>query len=170
MNQKFRIGNGYDIHRLEKGRKLILGGVEIDHEKGLVGHSDADVLVHSIMDAMLGAVCLGDIGKYFPPTDPAYKDIASIELLKKVKAIVDAEGYKIGNIDTVIQAEKPHLRGHVFLMIEKLAEVLKIDTDQVSIKATTMEKTGPIGEEKAISAQAVVLLEKVLLPCCAEHD
>jgi len=161
MNQKYRIGNGYDIHRLEEGQKLILGGVEIEHDKGLLGHSDADVLVHSIMDAMLGAMSLGDIGKYFPPSDPAYKDIDSLILLKKVKALVEAEGYAISNIDTVIQAEKPKLLGYIFLMKKKLAEALEVDVDQISVKATTMECLGPIGECRAIAVHSVVMLEKV---------
>lgn len=160
MNEKYRIGNGYDIHRLVEGRKLILGGVEIPYEKGLLGHSDADVLTHAIMDAMLGALALGDIGKYFPPTDPVYKDVSSLELLRKVKILIEAEDYKINNIDAVIQAERPKLLGHVSLMKERLSEVLGIGLDQISIKATTMEGLGPIGEGNGIAVHAVALLVK----------
>ncbi|EKE02476.1 MAG: 2-C-methyl-D-erythritol 2,4-cyclodiphosphate synthase [uncultured bacterium] len=162
MNQQYRVGNGYDIHRLAEGRRLILGGVEIPHHNGLLGHSDADVLTHAIMDAMLGALSLGDIGRYFPPSDPVYKDIDSLELLKKVKHLIEAENYKIVNIDTVVQAERPKLSGYIFLIKEKLAEVLEIETSQVSVKATTMEGLGPVGEGKAIAAHSVILLEKNL--------
>jgi 2-C-methyl-D-erythritol 2,4-cyclodiphosphate synthase len=161
MNEKCRVGNGYDIHRLTEGRKLILGGIEIPYELGLLGHSDADVLTHSIMDALLGALSLGDIGKYFPPSDPIYEDISSLELLLKVKNLIEAENYKINNIDTVIQAENPKLLGFIFLIKKKLAEVLEISEDQISIKATTMEGLGPIGEGKAIAVHSVALLEKV---------
>ena len=160
MNQQYRIGNGYDIHRLVEGRKLILGGVEIPYQLGLLGHSDADVLTHAIMDALLGALSLGDIGRYFPPSDPVYKDINSLELLEKVLALIEAEGYKINNIDSVIQAEQPKLSGYIFLIKESLAETLKLDVDQISVKATTMEGLGPVGEGKGISAHAIALLEK----------
>lgn len=159
MKQEYRIGNGYDLHRLEANRKLILGGIEIDHELGLLGHSDADVLVHSIMDAMLGALSLGDIGKHFPPSDNKYKDISSIELLKHVDVLVKEKGYKINNIDSIIQAEKPKMLNYISLMKQKLASVLIIEEDQISIKATTMEGLGPIGEGKAIAVQACVLLK-----------
>jgi len=157
MNQKYRIGNGYDIHRLVEDRKLILGGVEIPYEKGLLGHSDADVLTHAVMDAMLGAVSLGDIGKYFPPSDPVYKDINSFELLKQVTTLVEAENYKIENIDTVIQAEKPKLSGFIFLIREKLACELGIKTDQISVKATTMEGLGRVRKNSGF-------LEKPVFP------
>lgn len=160
MDQKYRVGNGYDIHRLVEGRKLILGGIEIPHHSGLLGHSDADVLTHAIMDALLGALSLGDIGRYFPPSDPEYKDISSLILLKKVKELIAEQMYKINNIDTVIQAEQPKLIGFIFLIKEKLAEILELDPDQVSVKATTMEGLGPIGEEKGISVHAIALLEK----------
>ena len=160
MEQQFRIGNGYDIHRLEKGRRLILGGVEIPFELGLLGHSDADVLTHAIMDALLGALSLGDIGKYFPPTDPVYKDINSLELLQKVKELVEAENYTINNIDSVIQAEQPKLSGYIFLIKESLAKTLKLNPDQVSIKATTMEGLGPVGEGKGIAVHSVAMLTK----------
>lgn len=155
---QYRIGNGYDIHKLEEGRKLIIGGIEIPYECGLLGHSDADVLVHAIMDAMLGALALGDIGVHFPPTDMKYKDISSIELLKKIKKLVKLEKYNINNIDAIIQAEKPKMSDYIAFMRDKLSEILEIKREQVSIKATTMEGLGPIGEGKAIAAQVVVLL------------
>src|SRR3989339_10955 len=158
MNQQYRIGNGYDIHKLVEGRKLILGGIEIPYHLGLLGHSDADVLLHAIMDALLGALSLGDIGKYFPPSDPVYKDISSIELLIKVKTLIETQNYKINNIDTVIQAEQPKLLGFIFLIKEKIAKTLEINEDQISVKATTMEGLGPIGEGKAIDVHAVALL------------
>ena len=155
---QYRIGNGYDIHKLVERRKLILGGVEVPYGKGLLGHSDADVLIHAIMDAMLGALSLGDIGKHFPPSDNKYKDISSLELLKEVKKLIETEGYSINNIDSVIQAEKPKLLDYIPLMTEKTAEVLGIDKTQISVKATTMEGLGPIGEGKAIAAYAVAML------------
>jgi 2-C-methyl-D-erythritol 2,4-cyclodiphosphate synthase len=155
-----RIGNGYDIHRLVDNRKLILGGIEIPYEKGLLGHSDADVLVHAIMDAMLGALSLGDIGKHFPPSDPKYKDIDSLELLKHVKKLIQEKNYSINNIDTVIQAEKPKLLNYIPLMQKKLSEVLELEENQVSVKATTMEGMGCIGEGNAIASLAVILLTK----------
>ena len=155
---QYRIGNGYDIHRLVPERKLFIGGIEIPYEHGLLGHSDADVLIHAIMDAMLGAVSLGDIGVHFPPSDPKYKDISSIDLLKKVKKLVQLEKYKIANIDAVIQAEKPKMSDYISFMRDKLSEILEIKKDQISIKATTMEGLGPIGEGKAIASYAVILL------------
>lgn len=161
MNEKYRIGNGYDIHRLTEGRRLIIGGVGIPYHLGLLGHSDADVLVHSIMDALLGALSLGDIGKYFPPSDPEFKDIDSFVLLKKVLELVQAEGYKIVNIDNVIQAEKPKMSGFIMKMKQNIAIALDVSPDQVSVKATTMEGLGVIGEGKAIAVQSVVMLEKV---------
>ncbi|MFA6989435.1 MAG: 2-C-methyl-D-erythritol 2,4-cyclodiphosphate synthase [Candidatus Gastranaerophilaceae bacterium] len=158
MNQQYRIGNGYDIHRLEKDRKLILGGIKIDYDLGLLGHSDADVLIHAIMDAMLGALSLGDIGKHFPPSDPKYKDINSVELLIFVDRLIKERGYKINNIDSVIQAEKPKLLNYIPLMKQKLAQILSIEENQISIKATTMEGLGAIGEGKAIAVHSSVLL------------
>ncbi|MEI8389437.1 MAG: 2-C-methyl-D-erythritol 2,4-cyclodiphosphate synthase [bacterium] len=157
---QYRIGNGYDIHRLVEGRKLVIGGVEIPYKCGLLGHSDADVLIHAIMDAMLGAVSLGDIGTHFPPTDEKYKDISSIELLKTVKKLIKSENYCISNIDAVIQAEKPKMADYITLMREILSEILEITKDKISIKATTMEGLGSIGEGKAIASYAVVLLCK----------
>ncbi|MFH0702992.1 MAG: 2-C-methyl-D-erythritol 2,4-cyclodiphosphate synthase [bacterium] len=159
----YRIGNGYDIHRLVENRKLILGGVEISYDLGLLGHSDADVLIHAIMDAMLGALSLGDIGKYFPSSVPEYKDINSINLLKEVQNLIKSKNYEINNIDTVILAEEPKLSGYIQLIREKLAEILLIKIDQISIKATTMEGLGPIGEKKAIAAHAVIFLVKNFL-------
>lgn len=158
----YKIGNGYDIHRLVEGRKLILGGIEINYEKGLLGHSDADVLIHSMMDAMLGALALGDIGQHFPDTDPMYKGISSVLLLEKVNELVLSKGYKISNTDNIILAEKPKMKDIIPLMRENLSKILKIPQDSISIKATTMEKLGPIGEGQAIAVQSVVLLEKIL--------
>ena len=153
-----RIGHGYDVHRLTEGRKLILGGVEIPYEKGLDGHSDADVLVHAVMDSMLGALALGDIGKHFPDTDPAFKGADSIELLKRVGDIISKEGYKVGNIDSTICAQKPKLAPFIDTMRENIANALGIDISQVSVKATTEEKLGFTGEGLGMSATAVCLL------------
>ena len=159
--EKYRIGNGYDIHRLAENRKLMLGGVEIPFEKGLLGHSDADVLIHAIMDAMLGALCLGDIGQHFPPSDPKFKDISSLELLKYVNDLIKNKKYSITNIDSIIQAEKPKLITYILAMKKTIAAVLEIEKEKISVKATTMEGLGSIGEGKAIASSAVVLLEKV---------
>ncbi len=156
----FRIGNGYDIHQLGPDRDLILGGVKIEHELGLVGHSDADVLTHAIMDAMLGALSLGDIGLYFPPTDPQWKGADSLKLLAKVQALLTDRGWKIGNIDSVVVAERPKLKPHIATMKQRIAAVLNLDDDQIGIKATTNEKLDAVGQEAGIAAYAVVLLEK----------
>ncbi|OKH60536.1 2-C-methyl-D-erythritol 2,4-cyclodiphosphate synthase [Scytonema sp. HK-05] len=153
-----RIGNGYDIHRLVSDRPLILGGVNIPHSLGLLGHSDADVLTHAIMDAMLGALSLGDIGHYFPPTDPQWAGADSLVLLSKVYQLVQERGWQIGNIDSVVVAERPKLKPHIEKMREKIAGVLQIQPNQVGVKATTNEKLGPVGREEGISAYAVVLL------------
>ncbi len=158
MEKNFRIGNGYDIHRLVEGRKLILGGIRVPYEKGLLGHSDADVLLHSIMDAMLGALCLGDIGCHFPPSDPAFKDISSLTLLKEVHNLLKAKGYSVVNIDSVIRAEKPKLKDYIPAMKTAISEAIELEATGISIKATTMEGLGPIGEGHAIAACAVVLL------------
>jgi len=155
-----RIGNGYDIHQLCEGRPLILGGVKIEHELGLLGHSDADVLTHAIMDAMLGALSLGDIGHYFPPTDPKWKGADSLVLLSQVNQLIQTQGWKIGNIDSVVVAERPKLKPHIKTMRDRLANVLALQPDQIGIKATTNEKLGPVGREEGISAYAVVLLVK----------
>ena len=155
---KIRIGNGYDIHQLGAGRPLILGGVEIPHELGLVGHSDADVLTHAIMDAMLGALSLGDIGHYFPPTDPQWAGADSLMLLGKVYQLVRERGWQVGNIDSVVVAERPKLKPHISTMRDRLASVLELKPDQIGIKATTNEKLGPVGREEGIAAYTVVLL------------
>ena len=153
-----RIGNGYDIHRLVEGRPLILGGLEISHSVGLLGHSDADVLTHAIMDALLGALSLGDIGHYFPPTDPQWAGANSLLLLASVHQIIQEKGWQIVNIDSVIVAERPKLKPHIPQMREKIAETLMISSEQISVKATTNEQLGPVGREEGIAAYAVALL------------
>lgn len=153
-----RIGNGYDIHQLVTGRRLMLGGVEIPHELGLLGHSDADVLTHAIMDAMLGSLSLGDIGQYFPPTDPQWSGADSLVLLGKVHQLVQERGWQVGNIDSVVVAERPKLKPHIEMMRDRLAGVMQIEPNQIGIKATTNEKLGPVGREEGIAAYAVVLL------------
>lgn len=155
-----RIGIGYDVHKLVKNRKLILGGVEVPHEIGLDGHSDADVLVHAIMDSILGALSLGDIGKHFPDDDNAYKDIYSIELLEKVRESMEERGYQIGNIDSVIAAQRPKLAPFIDDMKKTIADALKTDVGNVNIKATTTEKLGFEGREEGISAQSVCVVVK----------
>ena len=153
-----RIGHGYDVHRLKEGRKLILGGIDIPYEKGLDGHSDADVLVHAIMDALLGAAALGDIGQHFPDNDDKYLGADSIELLKAVGELLKAHGYGIGNIDSTIICQRPKLKDHIPDMRTKIAEALQIDISQVSVKATTEEKLGFTGSGEGIAAHAVCLL------------
>ena len=153
-----RIGNGYDIHQLSTNRRLILGGVEIPHELGLLGHSEADVLTHAIMDAMLGALSLGDIGLYFPPNDPQWAGADSLVLLSKVNQLIGDRGWKIGNIDSVIVAERPKLKPHIASMRDRLAQVLNIPSDCVGVKATTNEQLDAVGREEGILAYAVVLL------------
>ncbi|AIQ95588.1 2-C-methyl-D-erythritol 2,4-cyclodiphosphate synthase [Prochlorococcus sp. MIT 0604] len=159
---KFRIGNGYDIHRLVKGRNLIIGGIKLTHPEdlGLDGHSDADVLSHSIMDALLGALSLGDIGKYFPPTDGKWKNADSLFLLSKVIELIRDEGWDVNNIDSVIVAERPKIKPYVELMKNNISKILQIDLDMIGIKATTNEKLGPEGREEGISCHSVVLLYK----------
>ncbi len=153
-----RIGTGYDVHKLVEGRKLIIGGVEIEHKLGLLGHSDADVLLHAIMDALLGAAALGDIGKHFPDTDPEYEGASSIKLLERVGEMLSEKMYFIENIDATIIAQAPKMRPHIDKMIENVANTLGIDKDQVNIKATTEEHLGFTGREEGISAQAVCIL------------
>jgi 2-C-methyl-D-erythritol 2,4-cyclodiphosphate synthase len=153
-----RIGNGYDIHRLVEGRPLILGGVNIPHTLGLDGHSDADALTHAIMDAMLGALSLGDIGLYFPPGDPQWAGADSLKLLAQVNAMVQERGWVINNIDSVIVAEQPKLKPHIEAMRSSLANVLALAPDQVGVKATTNEKMGPTGRQEGIAVYAVTLL------------
>ncbi len=155
-----RIGHGYDVHRLVEDRKLILGGVEIPHEKGLLGHSDADVLLHAIMDSLLGAAALGDIGKHFPDNDNAFLNIDSRALLEKVGILLEENGYKISNIDATVIAQAPKLAPHIRKMRENIAETLKIDITQINVKATTEEKLGFTGEKLGISAHSVCLIEK----------
>ena len=157
-----RVGMGYDVHRLTAGRKLILGGLEIPYGKGLLGHSDADVLVHAVMDALLGAAALGDIGKHFPDTDPEYEGISSIRLLEHVGRLLDEKGYVIENIDATIIAQRPKMRPYIDQMRENIAEALKIETDQVNVKATTEEGLGFTGSGEGISSQAVCALERYL--------
>ncbi len=156
----FRIGHGYDIHRLVAGRKLILGGVTIDFEFGLDGHSDADVVCHAVMDSLLGALALGDIGNHFPDTDQVYKNADSIELLKHVNSLINNNKYSIGNIDITLIAERPKLSPHMIKMRENLAGALEISMDDISIKATTNENIGLIGKGEGIAAFAVALLYK----------
>lgn len=150
-----RIGTGYDVHILTAGRKLIIGGVEIPHDKGLLGHSDADVLTHAVMDSLLGAAALGDIGRHFPDNDGKYKDIYSITLLEKVREILLQNGFKVNNIDATVVAQKPKMAPYIEQMRRNIADALKTDIKNVSIKATTTEKLGFEGEGKGISAQAV---------------
>ncbi len=156
----FRIGHGYDVHRLVEGRKLILGGVEIPNDKGLLGHSDADVLVHAIMDSMLGALALGDIGKLFPDTDEKFKNADSLELMQEVCRIVREHGYSLGNIDATIIAQSPKLSPYIQLMRENIAKICNCDISQISVKATTEEKLGFTGEKLGISAHSVCLMIK----------
>lgn len=159
-DKMLRIGNGYDVHVLTEGRKLVLGGVEIPHTKGVLGHSDGDVLVHAIMDAMLGALALGDIGQYFPDTDMQYKNIDSMLLLSKVKELIYSKGYKIINLDSIIVLQKPKVKPYIEAMRKRIAEVLELEIDQVSVKATTEEKLGFTGDESGVKSYCVVLLEK----------
>ena len=155
-----RIGNGYDIHRLTPERPLILGGITIPHRLGLLGHSDADVLTHAIMDALLGALSLGDIGHYFPPSDPQWKGADSLVLLAQVQQLISDQGWSISNIDSTIVAEQPKLKPHLKAMRDRLGAILNLSSDRISIKATTNEKLGPVGQEEGICAYAVVLLNK----------
>ena len=156
----FRIGIGYDLHRLEENRDLIIGGVKIPYEKGLLGHSDADVLVHAIIDALLGALALPDIGTLFPDTDEKYKGANSVELLRKVYSMIKEKGYLINNLDTNIIAQAPKMMPYIPMMKEKLASVLELDIEDISIKAKTKEHLDAVGEKRAIEAQAVVLVCK----------
>lgn len=156
-----RIGQGYDVHRLAEGRELILGGVKIPYEKGLLGHSDADVLVHAVMDALLGAAALGDIGQHFPDTDPKYEGISSIELLRHVGSLLEEQGYVIENIDATIIAQRPKLAAYRPQMAENIAQALHLEVNQVSVKATTEEGLGFTGTGEGISSQAVTLLIRV---------
>ena len=157
----YRVGMGYDVHKLVTGRKLILGGVEIQNDLGLLGHSDADVLLHAIKDAILGAAALGDIGRHFPDTDEAYKGISSMVLLSKVKDLILKEGYKVNNIDATIAAQQPKIAPYIKAMNENIAQTLKIEASQVNVKATTTEGLGFVGNKEGIAAYAIVSLLKI---------
>ena len=155
-----RVGMGYDVHRLVEDRKLIIGGVEIPYEKGLLGHSDADVLLHAIMDALLGAAALGDIGKHFSDTDDQYKDISSLVLLEKTYTMMNEKGYEISNIDAIILIERPKMAPYIQKMKENISSILKCDSANVNIKATRGEKLGFVGQEQGVVSQCVVMLKK----------
>jgi 2-C-methyl-D-erythritol 2,4-cyclodiphosphate synthase len=155
-----RIGHGYDVHRLVEGRKLILGGVDVPYEKGLLGHSDADVLLHALADAILGAIGEGDIGRHFPDTDPKFKGADSIKLLMHVMALAAATGYLLGNLDATIVAQRPKLASHIPQMRDNIARALDAEPDRINVKATTTEELGFAGRGEGIAAYAVVLLEK----------
>lgn len=155
-----RIGHGYDVHKLVEGRKLILGGVDIPYEKGLLGHSDADVLVHALMDALLGAAALGDIGKLFPDNDDRFLGADSLKLLSEVCRVLDEKGYRLGNADCTVIAQRPKLAPHIMKMRENIASAMNVDVDLISVKATTEEKLGFTGEGLGIAAHAVALIEK----------
>lgn len=157
----FRIGQGFDVHTFADKRPLILGGIEVPHDRGLTGHSDADVLLHTIADACLGAIGEGDIGRHFPDTDPAFKDADSAKLLFHVWGLVKDKGYRLVNLDCVIMAERPKMAPHIEKMRERIAALLECETGQVNVKATTTEKLGFVGREEGIASQAVVLLQKV---------
>lgn len=154
----FRVGIGYDFHSFKKGRRLLLGGVEIPHDHGLKGHSDADVLLHSVADALLGATGLKDIGAYFPDSDPQYKDLSSLLILEKVVRLLRGKGFLVGNVDVTVLAEEPRIQPHIESIKGNLARALHVGTDRIGIKATTMEGHGPIGRREGIAAQTVVLL------------
>ncbi len=156
----FRVGLGYDVHKLTENRKLIIGGVDIPYEKGLLGHSDADVLIHAIMDALLGACKLGDIGQHFPDTDPKYKGISSIELLKNVASLLADNGYEVVNADSIIVAQKPKMMPHIPQMEKNIAAALGVDIDRINVKATTEEGLGFTGRGEGIAAKAVCMVEK----------
>ena len=155
-----RIGHGYDVHRLVEGRKCIIGGVDVPHEKGLLGHSDADVLLHAIMDAVLGAMAVGDIGKLFPDSDPAYKGADSLALTRRVAEVMAEKGYRLGNIDATVIAQAPKLAPHISAMRQNIASAFGTDVDRISVKATTEEGLGFTGTGEGIAAHAVCLLER----------
>ena len=155
-----RIGHGYDVHRLVEGRRCIIGGVDIPHEKGLLGHSDADILLHAIMDAVLGAMAAGDIGKLFPDNDPAYKGADSLVLTRRVAEVMGERGYRLGNIDATVIAQAPKLAPHIPAMRERIAEAFGVEVDRISVKATTEERLGFTGSGEGIAAHAVCLLEE----------
>ena len=156
----FRIGHGYDVHKLENGKKFIIGGIQIDHDKGAIGHSDADVVIHVICDALLGALSLGDIGKHFPNTDEKYKGIDSKVLLYKVLDLVKEKEYRVSNVDVTILLQKPKLRNHINSMRATLSNIMEIDISQISVKATTTEGLGFVGREEGVAAHCVCLIEQ----------
>lgn len=156
----YRIGNGYDVHKMVEGRKLILGGMEIPYEKGLLGHSDADVLIHAIMDAMLGALALGDIGKHFPDTDEKYRGISSIKLLEHVYNLISEKNYEIVNIDSIVVMQTPKIKNYIPEMQKNIAEILNINIENISVKATTEEKLGFTGNGEGVKSYAVALIKK----------
>lgn len=160
MKQQFRIGSGFDVHQFAEGRKLFLGGIEIPFQKGLLGHSDADVLLHAICDAMLGALALGDIGKHFPNDDEKYKDIDSKKLLAQVNELINQHEYEVSNLDATLMLEKPKILFFVNKMVLAIASILNVEENQISIKATTTEKLGFTGREEGVAASATVLLTK----------
>lgn len=159
---KIKVGFGFDVHQLQEGRKLILGGVDIPHVKGALGHSDADVVIHALCDALLGAAGLKDIGYYFPDTDAAFKNIDSTILLARVIELLDERNYSVGNADISLVLEQPKIKPHIDFMKQRLAPILKISTEDISIKATTNEKLGYVGREEGVAAYAVVLIQKVV--------
>ncbi len=159
--ENYRIGHGYDVHRLEAGEKFVIGGIEIDHDKGAVGHSDADVVIHVICDSILGALGEGDIGKHFPDTDEKYRGVDSKELLAEVMKILKEKSFKINNVDVTVLLEKPKLRDHVEDMVETLSGVMEISNDKLSIKATTTEGLGFVGRQEGVAAHCVTLIKKI---------
>jgi len=161
INEDYRIGHGYDVHRLEEGEKFVIGGIEIDHEKGAVGHSDADVVIHVICDSILGALGEGDIGKHFPDTDEKFRGVDSKELLVEVMKILEEKSFEINNVDVTVLLERPKLRDHIDGMIEILSDVMKIRKDKLSIKATTTEGLGFVGRQEGVAAHCVTLIKKI---------
>ncbi len=161
IEENCRIGHGYDVHKLETGEKFMIGGIEIDHDKGAVGHSDADIIIHVMCDSIIGALSEGDIGKHFPDTDEKYKGIDSKELLVKVVEILNKKGFEINNIDVTVLLQRPKLRNHIDEMIETLSAVMKIDKKKLSIKATTTEGLGFVGREEGVAAHCVTLINKI---------
>ena len=161
IEENYRIGHGYDVHKLETGEKFVIGGIEIDHDKGAVGHSDADIIIHVMCDSILGALSEGDIGKHFPDTDEKYKGIDSKELLLEVLETLHKKGFEINNIDVTVLLQRPKLRNHIDEMIETLSAVMKIDKKKLSIKATTTEGLGFVGREEGVAAHCVTLINKI---------
>ena len=161
IEENYRIGHGYDVHKLETGEKFVIGGIEIDHDKGAVGHSDADIIIHVMCDSILGALSEGDIGKHFPDTDEKYKGIDSKELLLEVLETLHKKGFEINNIDVTVLLQRPKLRNHIDEMIETLSAVMKIDKKKLSIKATTTEGLGFVGREEGVAAHCITLINKI---------